>query len=39
MADGALALECGDSDTAKALGNLCPEKLREEKPAAAGALF
>lgn len=39
VADGALALECGDSDTAKALGNLCPEKPREEKPAPSGALF
>lgn len=39
VADGALALECGDTDTAKALGSLCPEKPREEKPAAATALF
>lgn len=39
VADGALALECGDADTAKALGNLCPEKPREDKPAPTGALF
>jgi hypothetical protein len=40
VADGALALECGDADTAKALGNLCPEKKPEEKPAmAGGSLF
>lgn len=39
VADGALALECGDADTAKALGNLCPEKPLEEKTATSGALF
>jgi hypothetical protein len=39
VADGALALECGDADTAKALGNLCPEKPREEKSDKAGVLF
>ncbi len=39
VADGALALECGDVDTAKALGSLCPERQREEKQAPSGALF
>lgn len=39
VADGALAIECGDSDTAKALGNLCQEKPREEKPGPSGTLF